>query len=331
MKRVAPQALSEFDLIAKYFKPLTQGAPGALALSDDAAFIRPRSGYDLVVTVDAVVEGVHFLADDPACDIAQKALRVNISDLAAKGAQPKAYLLTAAFPQHLDGTWLPSFALGLKRSQKRYGIDLIGGDTVSTPGPLSLSITAIGEVKAGQMIRRAGAKVGDDIWVSGTIGDAGLGLAVTQHRLVPRSEKQIRFLVQRYRIPEPRLEVGLGLQGLAHARVDISDGLIADLGHLATVSGVALEIMAEEVPLSSAARDFVRAGQVSLETLLTAGDDYELAFAAAPSDRLRVGALSARCKVPLVRIGRVLKGAGVTVVGADGKVLQFSRKGFTHF
>ena len=331
MKRVAPKALSEFDLIAKYFKPLTLGAPGALALSDDAAFIRPRAGYDLVVTVDAIVEGVHFLADDPACDIAQKALRVNISDLAAKGAQPKAYLLTAALPRHLDGTWMSSFAQGLKRSQKRYGIDLIGGDTVATSGPLSLSITAIGEVKAGQMIRRAGAKIGDDVWVSGTIGDAGLGLPVAQRRLEPLNENHARFLVERYRIPQPRLEVGLGLHGLANACLDVSDGLIADLGHLAAVSDVAIEVIAADVPLSSAARHFVRAGQISLETLLTAGDDYELAFAAAPSDRARVGALSARCKVPLARIGCVSKGTGVTVVGEGGKVLQFSRTGFRHF
>lgn len=320
----------EFDLIATHFAPLSRGEPGALNLTDDAAHLAPKAGHEFVVTMDAVVEGVHFLPGDAPGAVAQKALRVNISDLAAKGASPRAYLLTAALPRHIDDAWLGSFAGALKRDQKIFGLHLIGGDTVSMPGPLTFSITAIGEVAQGWMLKRAGARAGDDLWVSGTIGDAGLGLMARRQELPTLSARQRKHVLQRYLVPEPRLELGLALKGIARACVDVSDGLVADVGHIADASRVAIQICAADVPLSDAARKLVEAGLVPIENLLTAGDDYELAFVAPRSAREQLLQLSATGATPLSQIGRVVRGAGVTVAGENGKVLQFARSGFTH-
>jgi len=321
----------EFELIAKFFAPLARGAPGAFGLADDAALIKPRPGHDIVVTVDAIVAGVHFLPGDPPGTIAQKALRVNVSDLAAKGAVPRAYLLTIALPVDIDETWLEAFAAGLKRDQKRFGIALIGGDTVATPGPLTVSITAFGDVPGGRMVRRKGAIVGDDVWVSGTIGDAGLGLRALQRDDLRISAKLRDAVVARYRVPEPRLGVGLAIRNLAHACLDVSDGLVADLGHIAEVSGVGIRIEAPAVPLSQAAAAAVASGQVSLCDLLTGGDDYELAFAAPRATRKRLLTTAAKTKVRLTRIGGVVAGRRVEVRGDDGALLPIGRAGFTHF
>jgi len=326
-----PKRLGEFDLIAKYFAPLAKGEPGAFDLTDDAAILTPTPGMDLVVTTDAIVAGVHFLPEDPADTIAQKALRVNLSDLAAKGAKPRAYLMTAAFPRDTDNSWLKAFALGLKGDQKRFGLALIGGDTVATPGPLTLGVTAIGEVGRGKMLTRAGAKVGDDIWVTGTIGDAALGLKALNGDALGLDDGQLRHVIERYRVPEPRLAFGRGLVGLAHACLDISDGLIADLGHVSDVSAVAIEIEATAVPLSPAAGAVVDGAFVSLAELLTAGDDYELAFAAPTSARARLTALAARTRTKATRIGTARKGKGVAALDAAGAPLPLARAGYVHF
>jgi thiamine-monophosphate kinase len=230
--------LGEFQLIAKYFAPLSANAEGAFGLTDDAASVRLKEGRELVVTVDALVEGVHFFAEDPAREIAQKGLRVNLSDLAAKGAAPEGYLLSLSLPSWVDDGWLAQFASGLAFDQTRYGISLIGGDTTSTPGPLTLSITALGSVEEGRMIRRSGAKPGDLVFVSGAIGDAGAGLTVLKGEGGALSASDREFLIGRYRLPEPRLALGRHLVGTASASLDISDGLVADLGHVAETSGV---------------------------------------------------------------------------------------------
>ncbi|MBP6013156.1 MAG: thiamine-phosphate kinase [Alphaproteobacteria bacterium] len=322
---------AEFDLIAKIFAPLAHNEAGALGLSDDAAFLKPSAEHDIVVTTDAIVAGVHFLPSDPPETIAQKALHVNLSDLAAKGATPRAYLLTAMLAPEIDDSWLKAFAAGLKRSQKRYTLSLIGGDTVATPGPTAFNIVALGEVPRGRMLTRGGARIGDDVWVSGTIGDAALGLRVLQGKAAALAEPHRNALVQRYRVPLPRLGVGRGLVGLADAALDVSDGLIADLGHIADVSRVAIRIDIANVPLSKAAGAALAVGVVSLHDLVTGGDDYELAFTAPRSATKALNALAARAKVRLTRIGQVLKGKGVRAFDGAGKPLAFERPGYTHF
>lgn len=323
--------LGEFALIAKHFAPLARNAPGALNLTDDAAAFVPPPGRDLVLTTDAIVAGVHFLATDPPATIAQKVLRVNLSDLAAKGATPSVYLLTLALPADLDDAWLKAFASGLKRDQTRFAVTLVGGDTVAIPGPLTINVTAIGTVPHGKMLTRAGAQVGDDIWVSGTIGDAALGLRALQGDDLGLSAKQRDSLVARYRVPEPRSRLGPTLVGTAHASLDVSDGLIADLGHMSELSNVAIEIDAGDVPLSPATRVALASKRASLTEVLTGGDDYELAIAAPASARKRITELAAEAKTKLTRIGKASKGGGVAALGLDGKPLSFARAGYAHF
>jgi thiamine-monophosphate kinase len=308
----------EFELIAKYFAPLAKGEPGALGLKDDAAYLKPRPGFDLVLTTDAIVEGVHFFPDDPPATVAQKALRVNLSDLAAKGAIG------------IDEAWVAAFAKGLNADQAKFGVALFGGDTTATPGVTTINIAALGEVPQGQMLTRGGACAGDDVWVTGTIGDATLGLKLLKGEGFDSAKSHRQLLVMRYRVPEPRSEVGPALKGLAHACIDVSDGLIADLGHIAEASDVGIEIAVGDVPLSAAAKAAVQRG-VELSDLLSGGDDYELAFAAPSSSRSRLLALAVETGVPLTRVGRVVKGHGVTALAADGKPVRTRRAGYTHF
>ncbi len=311
---------SEFELIAKLFAPLS--GEGGLNLTDDAAVVPPRAGFDLIVTTDALVEGVHFLPDDPPDTVARKALRVNLSDLAAKGAEPHGYLLALSLPKRIDGDWLNAFARGLAEDQKTFGIALLGGDTTSTPGPLTLSVTALGFTPTGAMLRRAGARPGDIVFVSGTIGDAGAGLEVLQ------SGGADSYLVSRYRLPTPRLPLGLLLRGVASAALDVSDGLIADLGHIAEVSGVGIVVDAGAIPLSPALMAWWGDDEASCVRAATSGDDYEIAFTAPSEDAaLKAAALAG---VPVVRLGRVEAGRGVTLNGRDGAI-AVPRAGFSHF
>jgi thiamine-monophosphate kinase len=317
--------LSEFALIAELFAPLAK-SQGAFGLTDDAALFSPRPGHDLIVTADALVEGVHFRKDDPPQTIARKALRVNLSDLAAKGAEPTGYLLVLSLPAHIENDWLRDFAHGLELDQKTYGCSLMGGDTTSTPGPLTLAITALGYVPDGKMILRAGAKPGDSVYVSGTIGDAGAGLAVLEGEGAHLSEAVREHLIQRYRLPTPRLILGKQLRGAASAALDVSDGLIGDLAHIAEVSHVGIEIEADHIPRSAALRalwgeDAVRAA--------TAGDDYEIAFTARPEEQ--IDKIAARAGVSVSRIGRVTKGTGVVLLDAARREIAVPRPGFTHF
>ena len=312
---------AEFALIARHFRPLA--GPGGLGLQDDVALIAPPPGRDLVVTVDAMVAGVHFLPDDPPDLIGRKLLRVNLSDLAAKGAVPLGYLMTISAPRDTPDTFFAGFARGLAGDQATFGIALLGGDTTRTPGPLTLSLTAIGFVAPGAMPRRSGARPGDGIWVTGTIGDGALGLLVAQGRLCDPSG----HLLDRYRVPRPRL--GIGLAGIASAAMDVSDGLVQDLGHICRASGLGAEIEAARVPLSDAAR---AAGPEWLPTCLTGGDDYELLLAVPPG---RDAALLAACSavgVAITRIGRFRPGApGVIVAAPDGAPLALGAGGWSHF
>ena len=244
----------EFELIARYFAPLAKGFPGAYGLLDDAAVITPAAGHELVAKTDAIVGGVHFLPEDPPDLVARKALRVNLSDLAAKGAIARAYMLDLMLPKRSVEAWIAGFAHGLAQDQDEYGVHLIGGDTDSTPGPVTIAIMAFGEVPTGRIIRRGGARPGDTIFVTGTIGDAALGLEVLRGRLPELDTASAGFLVDRYRLPLPRVTVGPQLIGLATAALDVSDGLIADLGHICEVSDLTAIVEAPRVPLSPAAR-----------------------------------------------------------------------------
>lgn len=320
-----PDRPSEFALIAELFAPLAEDAPGAFGLLDDAAIITPPPGSDLVTTVDALVEGVHFLADDPPDLVAKKALRVNLSDLAAKGAEALGYLLVLTLPQTKDMDWLRAFARGLEEDQREFGLSLLGGDTTSTPGPLTLSITAFGTVPKGQMLGRAGAQVGDLVLVSGTVGDAGGGLACL------KGEGDDNALIARYRRPEPRLALGPNLVGAASACLDVSDGLLADLGHIAEVSGVRIAVDAANVPRSPALRALWGDGAEAILRAVTAGDDYELAFTAPPGAEEAVQWAAARAGVAVTAIGRVEAGTGVVLLDAGGNEIAVPKPGWTHF
>jgi thiamine-monophosphate kinase len=317
----------EFVTIAKLFRPLARGHNAALDLGDDAACIRPRPGSDLVVTADALVAGVHFFNDDPPADIARKALRVNLSDLAAKGAKPIGYFLALARPKDMDDRTLATFARGLARDGAFFEIPLLGGDTTSTPGPLTIAITALGEIGRGRMLRRDGARAGDDLWLSGTLGDGALGLLVAKGALAPG-----KALLARYRLPQPRLALGRKLVGLAHAAMDVSDGLAADLGHMCARSGLGATVERARLPLSSAAAKALSADPSLLETIVAGGDDYELLFAAPPSARAAVARAAIAAKTKATRIGRFAKGAPeVRFLDAAGQRQRFARAGFTHF
>lgn len=314
--------LSEFALIAKHFAPLARD-PAALLLSDDACVLKPEPGRELIVTCDALVAGVHFLATDPPDLIAAKALAVNLSDLAAKGAEPRGYLMALVLPADIEEPWLERFARGLSEAQQRYGTSLLGGDTTATPGPLTIAITALGTAPAGSMIRRRGARAGDGIYVSGTIGDAGAGLQILQG-----AGEGDTSLVDRYRNPTPRLALGKALRGVATAALDVSDGLIADLGHISDVSAVRLIVEANRIPLSAALLRFWP-GEEGLLKAVTAGDDYEIAFTAALDES--VAALATKVGVSVTRIGQVETGSGVVLRDAGGKAIPVTRPGYTHF
>lgn len=321
----------EFGLIAEFFAPLAAGRAEALGLRDDAAWVASRPGFDLIVTTDALVAGVHFLADDPADLIARKLIGVNLSDLAAKGAVPDAYVLTVALPAP-DRPWLARFAEGLRADQAEYGIGLIGGDTVSTPGPLTLSATAFGWVAAGRMIRRAGARPGDRIYVSGTLGDAALGLAVLRgaHAALPAADAA--WLAARYRRPRPRVGLGPALVGLAHAAADVSDGLVADLGHICIASGVDADLVADRLPLSAAARAVRAMDGDATAAALAGGDDYEIVFTAPPARAAAIDALSRRLGLALTEIGAIVAGDGtVRLRDAAGRTLAPPAAGWDHF
>jgi thiamine-monophosphate kinase len=321
---------AEFALIARHFRPLAAAAPGALALTDDAALLDPPPGRTLVLAADAMVAGVHFLPDDPPETIGRKLLRVNLSDLAAMGAAPVGYLMTTALSRETGDAWLAAFSAGLGEDQARFGCFLLGGDTVSTTGPVTLSLTIIGSVAPGAALRRGGAQAGDELWVSGTIGDGALGLLALTGRLQAVSEAARAALGARYRLPEPRLALGAALAGLATACMDVSDGLVQDVGHLARAAGVAALIEANAVPLSEAAREAVAAEPALLSRCLTGGDDYELAFAAPPGAAAALRAAASAAGVAVTRIGRFGAGEGVTVTGPDGAPMRFARGGWSH-
>ncbi len=325
--------MEEFDIIAKHFAPLAIGEPGALGLTDDAALLNVRANNQLVITSDCLIAGVHFFPSDPPQTIARKALGVNLSDLAAMGAKPRAYTFAVAWPKTIDDHWISQFAGGLKSAQTEWGVTLIGGDTVATKGPLTLTISAFGEVNHGKALKRSGAEPGDDLYVSGTIGDAALGLTILS--AATETNEGDQYLIDRYRCPQPRLTLGPKLLGIATSAMDISDGLVADMMHLAETSNVSAVIDTSLVPLSGPGQHIVDQKQEAMNTVLCGGDDYELLFTAPPSCREEIQAVSRQLKLNLTLIGTIENHDGVShvrIVDQDGNQFELSgNSGYRHF
>jgi thiamine-monophosphate kinase len=316
---------NEFALIAKYFAPLAT-SKAALGLRDDVAVLNHTEGRALVFKTDPTIEGVHFLEGDPPDLVARKALRRNLSDMAAKGAKPVGYLMSLALPKHAGPKWLAAFSKGLARDQRTFGFSLLGGDTASTRGPIIINITMIGEIVHGEMTPRAGARSGDLVFVSGTLGDASLGLS-----LLMAGKKEPRAAVARYRLPEPRLALGRALIGIARAAIDVSDGLIQDLGHIADTSGVRIEVSAGRIPLSRDFRRLCGTGEGAVIQATTAGDDYEIAFTCGSRDSAKVIAAAKRTRTRVTQIGTVKRGRGVAFFDTNGTPMKLRRGGYQHF
>jgi thiamine-monophosphate kinase len=315
--------MDEFDLIRRFFAPLVTSS-GADDLRDDVAEIAPG----LIATKDAMVEGVHFLPDDPLGTVAQKLVRVNVSDIIAKGGKPDAALLALVWPKRRPHDQLEDFARGLGKDLQRWGAHLVGGDTTSTEGPLTLSLTLLGKVGARGPVRRSGAKPGEDIWVTGDIGDSWLGLQAATGRLGLLMAEAQNQLVARYRVPEPpRLAFADLIAARASASIDVSDGLVADAVHIAEASSVRLLIEAALVPLSTTASNYIANGKADLRNLLTGGDDYQTLFTAPLAARHAMKTSGAK----LTRIGVVTAGEGVFVLDASRQPLQFDTAGWRHF
>jgi thiamine-monophosphate kinase len=324
---------AEERLIARCFGPLATH-PGALGLADDAAVLTPPPGRDLVLTTDGVIAGVHFFPDDPPETIGRKALRMNLSDLAAKGAAPAGFLLSIALPAGIEEAWLAAFAAGLGDDARHYQCPLLGGDTDRTPGPISVSIAAFGTVPQGKMVRRSTARAGDRIVVTGTIGDAALGVLLRRDaglaqrlRLPDAASAHLR---DRYLKPQPRNALAGAVLQHASAAMDVSDGLAGDLAKLCRTSGVAAEVDAARVPLSEAARAALAADPALLETALSGGDDYEILLTLALERLEPFRAAAEHAGVTATEIGRIVAGEGARFM-RDGKPLTFARTSYSHF
>jgi thiamine-monophosphate kinase len=320
----------EFETIAKLLAPLAHPEWGR-GLVDDVAVVPSRPGFDLVLTKDAMIEGVHFLPADPLDTVAQKLLRVNLSDLAAKGVEPFGYLLACHWSQRCGWPERQAFAEGLARDQKEFGIHLLGGDTVVTPGPASFSVTLMGWARAGRVVARNGARPGDAVFVTGQIGDGFLGLKAAQGGLTLAPER-IEALIDHYRRPMPQTAFAEVVRDMATASLDVSDGLIADIGHIAGASGVGIEIDLERTPVSLAGQAWLETRvdrQAAFEQLATGGDDYEIAFTASASEEAALRREAERRHIRLTRIGQVVAGSGVGV-RFEGRPVELGRAGWTH-
>jgi thiamine-monophosphate kinase len=324
---------AEDRLIARYFRPLASEA-GAFGLIDDAAVVAPPPGCDVVLTTDGVIAGVHFFPDDPPENIGRKALRMNLSDLAAKGAKPIGFLMSVALPKDTGEAWLSAFAQGLGEDVRSYHCPLLGGDTDRTPGLLSVSIAAFGSVPYGTMVRRSTAKIGDCILVTGTIGDSAFGVRLRRDASLGEhwglSQPMRAHLQERYQLPQPRNALADAVQGAASASIDVSDGLAGDLAKLCRASAVAAEIDVARVPLSDAARAAVAAEPALIETVLTGGDDYEIILTLPPEQLAAFGAAAQAAGVAVTEIGRVQAGEGARFM-QHGRALEFARPSYSHF
>lgn len=316
--------LSEFDVIARHFThPCAQTV---LGVGDDAALVQPSPGSALATSTDMLVAGRHFFADADPRQLGHKALAVNLSDMAAMGATPRWATLALAFPD-IDERWLSEFAEGFMALARRHNVDLIGGDTAR--GPLNICVHIIGEVSAAAALRRDGARIGDDIWISGRLGDAALALAHLQHRITLQGP-EIEACLPALHKPEPRITLGRALLGVASAAIDISDGLLADLGHILERSGAGATIEFAAIPKSDIVARHL-GDLAARDALLTGGDDYELCFAAPQTGRVRIAAITRELGLPLTRIGCIEAGDRLIVRDESGRPMNIERRGYDHF
>jgi len=320
-------SLSEFEIIRRFFTHRARGA--VLGVGDDAAIVRARRGMELVISADMLVSGRHFFPDADPAQLGYKSLAVNLSDMAAMGAVPRWATLSVALPR-VDSRWLKAFMVGFMRLARRHRVDLVGGDT--TRGPLTICVQIIGETPTGSALRRDGARAGDDIWVSGTLGDAALALAARTGRIRLAAGER-RQLERKLHAPEPRVALGAALRGTARSAIDVSDGLVADLGHICERSGVAAVIEGSRIPLSPIVKS--KFNQiVTIKSVLSGGDDYELVFSAGRARRDAIARLARRQRIKLTRIGEVIRrrqGPLVTVLDASGRPLALGQAGYRHF
>jgi len=330
--------LGEFDLIREYMRPLTLAASGAALLNDDAAVLPTKDGHHLVVTMDTLLSDIHFFENTPPHLIAAKSLRVNISDLASMGADPAYYTLSLSLPSDgefkYDADWLSRFSQGLAIEQELYDITLVGGDTVSTPGPLSITITAFGWVKTGQAIMRSGATVGDLVYVSGTIGDAWLGLSALRGNFLELKPPSLEFVTDSYHRPQPRLDLGQQLFGVANSAIDISDGLVQDLGHICRASKVSATIKTCNIPLSGPACMLVADNSQLINSLISGGDDYELLFTVPKKSDKTISNIAKKLDLPLSQIGLIGPSNlnhSVTIHDEEGTEIDLTSAGYQHF
>ncbi|MDG1273737.1 MAG: thiamine-phosphate kinase [Alphaproteobacteria bacterium] len=325
--------LDEFDRIKKYFKPLASAERGSLDLLDDAAVLPIGSDSELVISTDALVEGIHYVGDEDASLIAQKSLRTNLSDMAAMGAAPWAYTLSLILDplkKCSADQWLDSFVAGLQIDQNKYDVRLIGGDSVVGAGPTVISITIIGKLNNKGPLVRSGALQNDDIYVSGTIGDSAAGLQVIKGSLDFLDFSDQIYLKNRYYLPQPRVALGLALVGLASAAMDVSDGLIQDMGHLCSASGLAAVINWPNVPLSPPVITLLESKSISISAIINGGDDYELLFTAPSILRPDIEELSKKAEVSLTRIGYMTEGADVLLMDKENQLISVAGAGFKH-
>ena len=324
--------MNEFDIINAYFRPLAENTPSSLSLTDDAALLSAKPDQELVITKDVSIAGIHFFENQSADLIARKCIRVNLSDIAAMGATPLVYLLALSLPIPANHNWLKLFSDGLNHDQLQYGIGLSGGDTVSTTGPISISITMLGQIGANKALKRSNALPGDDVWVSGDIGDATVALKIQKGAINLSNNEAKSNLLKRLTLPEPRIELGRSLIGLANSATDVSDGLAADLNNICRASGVGAIIEISQIPLSDwVARNIGKSKQINIIDIVSGGEDYELVFTAPPKNAKLIRNLSKKLDLNLIRIGTIVNSRSVRFIDSSGQDLPLNTRGFSHF
>ncbi|KLN59361.1 hypothetical protein WH96_17835 [Kiloniella spongiae] len=325
---------TEFDLIKSYFAPLTSNYPEAYSLTNDAALISEDPDRSTVVTMDTLVEGIHFFSTDPAEDIARKSLRVNLSDLAAMGAKPKGYTLSISYNASITSEWVKAFTKSLAVDQEAFECHLLGGDTVSTPGPLTIAITCFGSVPRGKCLHRTTGQEGDDVWVSGTIGDSAVGLKLLKKEIKTDNSRAETFLIDRFRIPQPRTLLGIALleRDISQTALDVSDGLLADVNHIAEGSNLQARIISSRIPLSKSFQNVLKNTlDQGIQLAATGGDDYEILFTTKPKNKEKVIELSEELNIPITRIGALTQGKGTLLLDKNNNEIPITRSGWKHF
>lgn len=328
--------MDEFERIEHYFAPLAANRKEALGLKDDAALYNPPKGKELILTMDAIIENIHFLKDSPPSEIAERLIAVNLSDLAAKAATPYAYLLTLALPKTHGDVWLSEFVNGLKNAQNRYNIGLFGGDSVHLPksSPAMLSLTAIGTVPKGKAVLRSTAKEDDDIYVSGYIGDAYLGLTLCQNKIsAPITKDEKKYLKDKFLHPSPRLELIPLLREYASSAADVSDGLLSDINHISKASKLSARIYQEKIPFSNAAKKLLADNKATPIDLITGGDDYEIIFTAPPENAQAIKRAAKEANMTISKIGTIESKTSkiLTLIDQNGNQINPPKKGYNHF